>query len=115
MARGGGRKKIILASISRQRVMKIAKKKIEEILNRFPEVTWDRWSGNLDAMQIFGWIERDDGRADFLVLKIVGGIAVYFTTSSAQYSREFTDRLNFIHRDCKRCEKDFPKLRVVKG
>ena len=66
-------------------------------------------------MQIFGWIERDDGKADFLVLKIVNGAVTYFTTSSAHFSREFAERLDFTHRDCERCEKDFPKLRVVRG
>lgn|SRR3990167_10972126 len=82
----------------------IMKKKIIKILNLFPEVIWDRYSGGLKDMAIFGWIDRKDGRKDFLVMDIVNGKPQFFRTSSAKLSKSFSERLGWTHSDCKRVE-----------
>lgn len=83
---------------------------IEAILNRFPEVKWDRFGGDLHKLAVFGWINRDDGRSDFLVLFITGGVVVSSITSSARYGDEFADRLGFIHHPCQRVEDHFQNI-----
>lgn len=90
------------------------KNQVESILNLLPEVTWDRYSGEEDSIDVFGWIKRDDGRSDFVVLGIKHGEAEYFETSSAKYSKEFATRLEFTHSDCKRVEDNFPNVKSVK-
>jgi hypothetical protein len=93
------------------------KRKIEEILNLFPEVMWDRWSGsmNVGAMDVFGWIAREDGRYDFCVLLFFDGEVSSIITSSARYSEEFSNRLGFTgHNPCKRVEKYFPNAKAVR-
>lgn len=75
----------------------------------FPEVRWDRmlrWDGGAEA---YGWIARDDGRSDFLLLHFAFGDAptVAMTTSSARYSEEFFRRLYGTldgHVTCERIE-----------
>lgn len=47
-------------------------------------VQWDRYSGTLDTFDVFGWIARDDGRADFVILQVCPE-GIGFTTSSAKY------------------------------
>jgi hypothetical protein len=84
----------------------------ESHLDQFPEVTWDRWAGDKETvMVIFGWIPRDDGRSDFVVLRLEYGSLVSLVTSSARYSKEFAGRTGLGHGDCKRVEHDFPELK----
>lgn len=85
------------------------KSAIEEILNKLPEVTWDRWAGELNLMGVFGWLSRDDGRFDFVHLCIAEGKVFGFSTSSAKYSDEFAGRLGIgdQHCPCKRVEDTF--------
>ena len=44
--------------------------KVERVLNLLPEVTWDRWAGELEehlvSVGVFGWVPRADGRSDFV-------------------------------------------------
>lgn len=88
---------------------------IESTLNLFPEVRWDRWSGEIDNMGIFGWISRPDGKFDFVQLIFVDGEAEAISTSSKKYSEDFGKRLGFEnHRPCKRVEKDFPGVNSIK-
>lgn len=90
------------------------KLKIEALLNLFPEVRWDRYSGQINRMAAFGWIDRKDGhgRSDFLSLIIVNGEWLSYTTSSAEYSKEFGRRLGLEHHnDCRRIEHDFPAVK----
>ena len=93
-------------------------------MNLLPEVAWDRWGGwyeypgdqGIMVASVFGWIARDDGRSDFMVLSgfWAEGAGLYhlsFNTSSARYSREFSERLGMDdHRDCRRVEDDFGSL-----
>lgn len=86
------------------------KKWIERWLNRFPEVKWDRWGGDDGRAVVYGWLEREDGRSDFMLVdfrQVSGGVDVFYITSSERFSEPFASRLGAPHRDCKRVEKDF--------
>lgn len=97
---------------------------IAEKLNLFPEVEWDRMAGADDWTWggAFGWIKRDDGLHDFLVVNWNddgdGGTYWWNTTSSSRYSRDFAERLrgeDHGHRDCQRVEHVLgDKVRSVK-
>jgi hypothetical protein len=86
------------------------RRRLAEIMNQLTEVKWDRCTGvGGRAGSVFGWIERPDGRADFIVVGWLGG-KVWYTTSSAEFSREFSRRLvgtDKDHRDCERVEDVF--------
>jgi hypothetical protein len=100
---------------------------IADKLNLFPEVEWDRMAGAEDWRWggAFGWIARDDGRSDFLVVQWQtlddGEVYWWNTTSSARYSHDFAERLrgeDHGHQDCQRVEDVLgahtSSLRVVK-
>lgn len=93
---------------------------IEKILNQFPEVTWDRWTGEIGSefgIGVYGWIERQDGKSDFMFIRIDNDGAWMFATSSAKYSAEFSRRLNFEgssgHEQCKRVENYFKSVKAT--
>jgi hypothetical protein len=90
------------------------KEKIEAILNLFPEVTWDRWSGNMERCNVFGWIKRADENHDFVAVIIFQGLLITLLTSSARYSPEFAARLNCPHSPCSRVETDFQSVNSKK-
>lgn len=78
---------------------------VERILRLFPEVLWDRWTGELGSdigVGVFGWIERAPQR-DFVFLRIDKDGAWLVATSSAKYSASFAERLNLAsgHTPCK--------------
>lgn len=98
-----------------------------EKMNLFPEVAWDRWGGWYDypvehegegvsTAAPFGWIEREGSLFfDFFVLHVFwtaehGIYHVGSDTSSARYSREFSERLGIgaVHLDCRRIADDLP-------
>lgn len=95
--------------------------KIESVLNLLPEVTWDRWIGDLNdylGIGVFGWIPRAHGKSDFCFLRIDKSGAWMVVTSSAKYSAEFSTRLGFDtkgrgHGDCKRVEDYFNVIKAV--
>lgn len=94
----------------------LAKISIEETLNKLPEVTWDRWAGDMESCCIYGWIPRVDGKFDFVLLRFKGGEVFNFVTSSHQYSACFAKRLYFEvtdHRPCKRVEDFFTHVKAV--
>jgi hypothetical protein len=89
-------------------------------LNEFPEVTWDRWAGDgVEHASVFGWVPREDGRQDFVLILLDGDGPWYINTSSAKYSAEFADRLfgsnpnRGGHGECKRVEHSFPGVKAV--
>ena len=95
--------------------------KIEETLNLLPEVTWDRWTGEIGGeygVCVFGWIPRDDGKSDFVFVRIDDDGCWMYGTSSAKYSEEFGRRLKFDgsngHDPCKRVEDAFLNVKAVK-
>lgn len=89
---------------------------IAERCNRLPEVAWDRCviHDEFGFAGVYGWITRDDGHLDFVVLSFTWGettglqgetlvwFSVGFTTSSAKYSPSIHERLGFEseHTDC---------------
>ena len=89
-----------------------------EVLNRFPEVSWDRCAGGREQFTAFGWIPRDDGRSDFVVLQFMEKPDgeedwCWEVTSSAKHSADFSRRLGFKpeeHSDCERVEIVFGDL-----
>lgn len=85
---------------------------VASMLNLFPEVKWDRFTEAEEGIEVYGWIDRDDGRSDFLALDIrLSANAVGFVTSSAALSEEFGERLGFhSHNDCIRVEDRFGEL-----
>lgn len=83
---------------------------VAEVLNLFPEVAWDRTAASGRDRVAFGWIEREDGRADFLLLTFTRDGRVGMTTSSAEHSLEFHRRLYSTdkgHGACQRVEHVF--------
>lgn len=92
------------------------KETVERILNLFPEVTWDRFTGSLDSdIGVFGWIARPDGKFDFIMLMIDKHGVWFCSTSSAEHSKDFSGRLGFTaHRDCQRVEHTFSNVNSVK-
>lgn len=76
---------------------------IGDMLRKFPEVSWDRWAGELqDHVVVFGWIKRGDGQRDFMLLIFDDGEMQAYCTSSAKYSADFGKRLGFeTHHDCR--------------
>lgn len=79
--------------------------RVIEWLNKFPEVTWDRFTNeSLGNYWFFGWIEREDQYKDFCVLEFSSFNPISFSSSSAKYSAEFAHRLNLPHNDCMRVE-----------
>lgn len=85
---------------------------VAELMNRVPEVKWDRCVVGEVRGCAYGWIDRDDGKKDFFLLMWDSG-KWGFTTSSAKYSREFSERLfgtSQGHRDCQRIEDVFGDL-----
>lgn len=55
-------------------------------------VAWDRCSGEPGDLAVYGWVERPDGRSDFVVLLVAAG-GVGFATSSAEHSARIQRRL----------------------
>ena len=83
------------------------------VLNLFPEVRWDRTAGTAGSRVAFGWVDRADGRADFLLVTFTAKGAVGFTTSSAEHSAEWHRRLygtDAGHSSCRRVEDVFGEL-----
>jgi hypothetical protein len=78
---------------------------IAVVLNSLPFVRWDRCVMHPESIIAYGWIERDDGRADFVMLEFDGaGEFASWTTSSATYSQRIYDILigGESHTECQR-------------
>lgn len=81
-------------------------------MNLLDMVTWDRCVVSESSGCAYGWIARDDGRSDFVLLRWDGD-TIGYTTSSAMHSREIGRRLGCsgeTHRDCERVEDVFGAL-----
>jgi hypothetical protein len=88
---------------------------VEPYLALFPEVHWDRWTGDLDSsVSIYGWLPRPDGRADFVLVLIDQEGPFRYHTSSAAMSEEIGRRLGFSpgqHNQCKRVADTWPSVK----
>lgn len=94
---------------------------IKKILNQFPEVRWDRYTEQKypdgTGLEFYGWIERDDGKFDFLEIYFFNNKPEWIATSSKKYSLGFHLRLGFPeneHLGCKRVEWIFPDINCIK-
>ena len=90
---------------------------VERTLKMFPEVKWDRWAGDpADHISVFGWMPIEGTpRFDFVFLLIGVDGPWLISTSSPQYSAEFSRRCGFgSHTDCHRVEDFFPTVRSIK-
>lgn len=85
-------------------------------------VFWDRFVEEDNQIVVYGWIPRDDGLADFVVLRAVFD-GVEYLTSSAKYSKTIGDLLrggpgSSTHVVCRRVEDncDLPNvIRITAG
>lgn len=96
---------------------------IAERMNRLTQVSWDRCVMHDASAAAYGWIDRSDGRSDFVLLDFQWGtttglasesvrwLAVGFSTSSAEFSASMFDQLELGdgHKDCERIEDVFGK------
>lgn len=84
---------------------------IAELLNRCPEIRWDRFVETIEELQVYGWIGRPDGRSDFVLVTIrLADLGVGFMTSSAFWTKQISLRLCGTasdHQDCERVEDRF--------
>lgn len=94
---------------------------IVERMNRLPQVRWDRCVLHDSSGVTYGWIDRADGRSDFVQLDFQWGtttglagesvswLAVGLSTSSAEHSSAMNDMLELGagHKDCERIEDVF--------
>lgn len=95
----------------------IVQAEIAEVLNRLPEVRWDRFTYGAGAAAVYGWIDRADGRADFVLVRFrvddEGTRFFDWWTSSAKHSLGICERLNgkvLGHVDCERVDERFGHL-----
>ena len=83
-------------------------------------VQWDRftageWSPDINYLQVFGWIDRDDDYKDFVLILQWDNGERFFTTSSAEYTDAISKELfddSAGHNDCQRVEDylDIPNM-----
>lgn len=97
---------------------KMIRTKIKSILNLFPEVRWDRYTEDGRELEFYGWIERPDGKFDFIDIFFINGEPEWYATSSAKLSKIFHRKLKikWPHLTCKRVENLFPnnEVRTIK-
>jgi hypothetical protein len=97
--------------------------KVAAAMNLLPFVRWDRfvtWSyeGGGTGLLVYGWVDREDGRSDFVTLQFESAWGwepseCSATTSSASYSREIQRLLRGTdegHNDCQRVDEHFGDL-----
>lgn len=98
---------------------------IADYANRLPEVLWDRFTchetdGQL-VVSMYGWIAREDGRSDFVLLQwwdLSQDPVPWSITSSSVHSWEIGRRLYSeqdwwkpdIHVDCERVDEQLPSV-----
>lgn len=91
-----------------------------DVMNRFTFVRWDRmvesdFEGTPHMeVKVYGWIDREDSHADFVILTFVTWAEmVGFTTSSDKHSQEISKILygpDLGHTPCARIEHVFGDL-----
>jgi hypothetical protein len=83
--------------------------KVLELISEKIPVEWDRYVEDDDSYSVYGWIQRSDGKRDFILVTVKEDLGTYvsFVTSSAKYSRILTEILHgdtSEHIDCKKIE-----------
>lgn len=96
--------------------MVLDKAALADSMNLLTFVRWDRFIESNGKGVVYGWIDREDGRCDFVLLDFEQrpiGVAVGYSTSSASRSREIGQLLygdNDEHMDCQRVDMEFGDL-----
>lgn len=89
------------------------RERVAAFLNALPFVHWDRFTQTVDELVVYGWIDRDDAHADFVLMQFAVDGSVGWTTSSAKWSRPISVALlgdDDGHVDCQRVEAEFGQL-----
>lgn len=80
-------------------------------MNMLPIVKWDRMLETKRAITVYGWIDRPDGRSDFVSLRfaqpVVMTVQPELVTSSAYHSMRLHKCLRMEPHDCKRISDEF--------
>lgn len=89
-----------------------AKTLITKKLNDFPSVRWDRFTEDGTYITAYGWIERTDGKSDFLLISFDDGVPWFWSTSSALHSKSFSTIMGLGadstgHQDCQHIKEHF--------
>ena len=84
---------------------------VTELLSSHIPIHWDRFTVTEDGFYVvYGWIPRSDHNRDFLMLEMWESdppSEVFYTTSSAKYSKQIMEVLygdEFEHNDCRKIE-----------
>ena len=92
---------------------------IAERLNLLDEVRWDRFTAYANEVTVYGWIDRGDGRSDFVLITFAINDLddsirwEQWFTSSAACSQSIYQRLSGRtegHVDCQRVDQTFGRL-----
>lgn len=92
---------------------------IAAVLNSLPMVQWDRFieapvESDHWMIVVYGWIARDDGQRDYVVLEFCSWTELpSFSTSSAKWSAQINEILygpEAEHFDCQRVNIEFGDL-----
>ena len=93
------------------------KQRIESQLKAMPFVTWDRYVLLVDAVEIYGWIDREDSYKDFVCLFFYADGDVAYSTSSTKFSKKIHLIINGTtrdHRACRRVEDYFDVQNMIR-
>lgn len=74
-------------------------------MNKLPLVKWDRTLRIDEVLYVYGWIDRPDGRSDFVSLRFANlnyDLPPELVTSAAKYSLKLHQLLEYTPIDCKR-------------
>ena len=95
---------------------------VADALETLSWVKWDRYVEFYDdsgqqAVDVYGWIEREDGRADFVVLTVFGDGEIGHVTSSPMADKRINKELYGAPADagneCQRVEDEFDAPNMV--
>lgn len=80
------------------------KDQLNEMAEHIP-ITWDRFIDSPGFVTIYGWLERSDGKRDFIIILMskLSETLIFYATSSIKYSQAIQDYLGVApedHNDC---------------
>lgn len=91
---------------------------LEGVMRDLTFVKWDRYAGDDEYVDIYGWIDRDeDAYKDFILLSFDKTGLLRFTTSSAAYSDAIHRIITGVkegHNACQRVEGFFNVPNAIK-
>jgi hypothetical protein len=84
--------------------------KLAEQLNEHPEVRWDRFVVWENVTRIYGWIDREDGHADFVLADFYAAAVDDPSVVTSSPTFRWRDYIEGEHVDCERIEKWMPTV-----